>query len=101
MKVGDVRPGQILSGIVQRENVTIKSVSALGDNVIDIIYRRQDGSIGQQILMDINMTSIKEVGGAKYSFGCEATMFQKHPLRYLLADDPGTGHQRFQVHCQP
>lgn len=132
MNIGDIRPGQLLSGIIQGEVVTVKSVTPLGDEMIDIIYRRSDGSVGQQMLMPMNMSGIREVKDSKYTFGCDAstfqivseanrirmaylfdpyiavhtssieplphqitavyeTMLQKHPLRYVLADDPGAG----------
>lgn len=132
MRIDELKAGQVLSGIVPGQNVTVIAATPLGNNVMDVTYRLADGSVANQLLFESNMSGVRLVSGSKYTFGCEASRFQlvaeanrirlaylfdpyiavhtssieplphqitavyehmlnKHPLRYVLADDPGAG----------
>ena len=130
MKFSDIKGGQILQGIVN-EPVTVISVSLYGESACQLVYRKSDGSINEEILYSGDNIEVVE-SSSKRSYSADGDIFKlvaeakrikqaylfdpyfavhssaieplphqisavyekmlpKHPLRYVLADDPGAG----------
>ena len=45
-----IKPGEHLKGLIPGESVQIISIQTLGDEAIEVYYRKNDGSLGQQLL---------------------------------------------------
>lgn len=130
MRISDIKGGQILRGI-SAEPVVVISVSHYGEGACQIVYRKSDGSISEEILYSGDNIEIVEPS-SKRTYSADGDIFKlvaeakrisqaylfdpyyavhsssieplphqisavyekmlpKHPLRYVLADDPGAG----------
>lgn len=130
MKISDIKGGQILQGI-SSDPVTVISVSHYGEGACQLVYRKSDGTINEEILyLGDNIEVVEPSSSRTYSadgdifklvaeakrikqaylfdpyFAVHSSaieplphqisavyekMLPKHPLRYVLADDPGAG----------
>lgn len=133
MKLESIVKGLVVSGIVQSELVRVFSVDTLGDSSVSVVYKTDDGRLGERVLFrkDEPELSIASTGrpwsfdadGADFKLAAEAyrinlahlfdpmmavhtsnvaplphqitavyeSMLPRQPLRYVLADDPGSG----------
>lgn len=130
MRILDIKEGQILQG-VSDDPVTVISVSYYGEEACQLTYKKNDGSINEEILYTGENISVLEPS-SKRTYSADGDIFKlvaeakrirqaylfdpyyavhsssieplphqisavyeemlpKHPLRYVLADDPGAG----------
>jgi hypothetical protein len=50
MNLHDMKPGDRLEGFIPHESVQIISSQPYGDDAVELVYRKKDGSLGQQII---------------------------------------------------
>ncbi|MBP8988999.1 MAG: DUF3883 domain-containing protein [Clostridia bacterium] len=133
MRLADIQIGQVLSGIIPKEPVTVVQVRPFGPEAIELTYKKVDGSVHNELLYSDRESALQlEQSHTPWSFSGDGGLFKlvaeacrinlahlfdlhlavhtslieplphqitavyeemlnRHPLRYLLADDPGAG----------
>ncbi len=54
MKLEEIVKGALITGIAPGRTVRVVSVDSMGDNAITIVYRADDGSLGDRMLFRSN-----------------------------------------------
>jgi len=128
-----IRQGATLRGLVGPEPIAIMLVTRLTDDSVNVVYRTEEGSLGERIAFATDLPNIQAVeAGAAFSFDGDPAAFKlaaearrmrlahlfdpqaalgtsdvdpyphqlravyeemlpRHPLRFILGDDPGAG----------
>ena len=133
MEFNELKIGAAVAGIITGEAVTISGVTFYGNDAAEVIYKRNNGSVGSVLLYAADVQKLEIVTAPSgYTFACPPSEFRlvaearrisqaylydpymavhssaiqplphqitavyekmlpRHPLRYVLADDPGAG----------
>jgi superfamily II DNA or RNA helicase len=76
-RLDDLKPDAQVKGIVGREAVRIVSAEMLGDAACKVVYRGQDGVLGEQLLFRSSEADLELVsGGRKWSFAGSGDLFR-------------------------
>ena len=68
-RLEDLKPDALAKGLLASEVVPIVSAKMLGDAACRVVYRGQDGALGEQLLFRTSETTLELVsGGGKWSF---------------------------------
>ena len=68
-RLEQLKPDAMVQGLVGREAVRIVSAEMLGEAACKVVYRGQDGVLGEQLLFRSNEVDLELVGGGrKWSF---------------------------------
>ncbi len=97
-RLEDLKPDGLVQGLVGREAVRIVSADMLGDMACKVVFRGQDGVLGEQLVFRSNEADLELVGGGrKWSFsGSAAEAHLAMTTRFLDAQNAGspTAHTR-------
>jgi hypothetical protein len=61
-RLEQLRPDALVRGLVGREAVRIVSTELLGEAACKVVYRGQDGGLGEQLLFRSNEADLELVG---------------------------------------
>lgn len=76
-RLEDLKPDAQVRGLVGREAVRIVSAEMLGEAACKVVYRGQDGALGEQLLFRSNETVLELVGaGRKWGFSGSGDLFR-------------------------
>ena len=76
-RLEDLKPDAQVRGLVGREAVRIVSAEMLGDAACKVVYRGQDGMLGEQLLFRTSEAELELVGGGrKWSFAGSGDLFR-------------------------
>ena len=77
VRLEQLKPDAMVQGLVGREAVRIVSAEMLGDAACKVVYRGQDGVLGEQLLFRSNEADLELVGGGrKWSFAGSGDLFR-------------------------
>ncbi|MDR1893729.1 MAG: DEAD/DEAH box helicase, partial [Spirochaetales bacterium] len=77
MTLQDIRPAARIRGILSNEAVQVVSAQPLGDDAVDLVYRKNDGSLGQRFLYaDVLDTLSIEAGDLPWKFDANAAQYR-------------------------
>jgi hypothetical protein len=69
MQLEQLKPDAQVTGLLGREAVRIVSAEMLGEAACKVVYRGQDGALGEQLLFRSNEADLELLGGGrKWSF---------------------------------
>ena len=60
-----LRPGVRLRGVLPNQIVTLASVFAISDGVVEVSYRDEDGRLAERILTEVDAARLEVVGDAE------------------------------------
>jgi hypothetical protein len=73
MNLHDMKPGDRLEGFIPHESVQIISSQPYGDDAVELVYRKKDGSLGQQIIYAADSDKISvETSDLLWKFDADA-----------------------------
>lgn len=73
MQISDIKPGERISGIVGGELIYIICVRPFGQDAVELIYRKNDSSLGQQLLYADDLDDISiEANQLQWQFDVDA-----------------------------
>ena len=76
-RLEDLKPDAQVRGLVGREAVRIVSAEMLGEAACKVVYRGQDGALGEQLLFRTSEADLELVsGGRKWSFSGSGDLFR-------------------------
>jgi superfamily II DNA or RNA helicase len=76
-RLEDLKPDALVQGLVGREAVRIVSAEMLGDMACKVVYRGQDGALGEQLVFRSNEADLELAGGGrKWSFAGNGDLFR-------------------------
>jgi len=76
-RLEDLKPDALVQGLLGKEAIRIVSAQMMGDAACQVVFRRQDGGIGDTILFRSNEEALELVaGGRKWSFGGNGDLFR-------------------------
>ena len=76
-RLEDLKPEGLVQGLVGREAVRIVSAEMLGAAACKVVYRGQDGALGEQLLFRSNEADLEVVGGGrKWTFAGSGDLFR-------------------------
>lgn len=85
MKLGDIKQGERISGIVANELVHVVAVHPFGEDAIELIYRKNDGSLGQQLLYADAIDNISVASNQlQWQFDANANQFRLASEAYRI-----------------
>jgi superfamily II DNA or RNA helicase len=58
IKLQDIKPGIRLMGILPGETIDVIAATPFGDDAVELVYRKTDGALGQQVLFADGMESV-------------------------------------------
>ena len=90
-RLEDLKPEALVQGLVGREAVRVVTAEMLGEAACKVVYRSQDGALGEQLLFCSNEAELELVGsGRKWSFEGSGDLLPviQHNMRPCLADIP-------------
>jgi hypothetical protein len=64
-RLEDLKPEALVQDLVGREAVRIVSAEMLGEAACKVVYRGQDGALGEQLLFRSNEADLQLVGGGR------------------------------------
>ncbi|MDR1785944.1 MAG: DEAD/DEAH box helicase, partial [Spirochaetaceae bacterium] len=88
INLDDIKTGARLKGILPGETIQVVSAQPFGEEAIDLVYRKNDGSLGQQLLYADALSSISiEVDELPWKFDADAaqTRLASEAYRIRLA----------------
>ena len=72
-----LKPEALVQGLVGREAVRVVTAEMLGEAACKVVYRSQDGALGEQLLFRSNEAELELVGGGrKWSFEGSGDLFR-------------------------
>ena len=78
-RLEDLKPDALAKGLLAGDVVRIVSAEMLGDAACRVVYRGQDGALGEQLLFRTSETTLELVsGGRKWSFAGDAFASAAH-----------------------
>ena len=76
-RLEQLKPDAMVQGLVGREVVRIVSAEMLGEAACKVVYRGQDGVLGEQLLFRSSEAELELVGGGrKWSFAGSGDLFR-------------------------
>jgi hypothetical protein len=76
-RLEDLKPDALVQGLVGREAVRIVTAEMLGDMACKLVYRGQDGALGEQLVFRTKEPDLELVsGGRKWSFEGNGDLFR-------------------------
>ena len=76
-RLEDLKPDALAKGLLASEVVRIVSAEMLGDAACRVVYRGQDGALGEQLLFRTSEATLELVsGGRKWSFAGDGDRFR-------------------------
>jgi superfamily II DNA or RNA helicase len=85
MTIQDIKPSARIRGILPNEAVQVVSAQSMGDDAIDLVYRKNDGSLGQQLLYaDVLDTLSIETGDLPWKFDADAAQVRLTSEAYRI-----------------
>ena len=76
-RLEDLKPEALVQGLVGREAVRMVTAEMLGEAACKVVYRSQDGALGEQLLFRSNEAELELVGsGRKWSFEGSGDLFR-------------------------
>ena len=76
-RLEDLKPDALVQGLVGREAVRVVTAEMLGEAACKVVYRSQDGALGEQLLFRSNEAELELVGGGrKWSFEGSGDLFR-------------------------
>ncbi|MDR2742432.1 MAG: hypothetical protein LBB98_09815, partial [Treponema sp.] len=73
MILQDIKQGDRLKGLIPNETVQIVSIQPFGEDAIELIYRKNDGSLGQQVLYANDLSTVSpDTGELLWQFDADA-----------------------------
>jgi len=85
MNFQTIKPGDRLRGLIPGETIQIISTQAVGDDAIEVYYRKNDGSLGQQLLYADAITSLSiETDKIPWKFDADAAQVRLTSEAYRI-----------------
>ena len=77
VKLADIKQGQLLTGVVSKEAVTVVAANPVGEDALTLVYRSSDGSLGERMLTgaDAGGLAIATIG-RHWAFDADGTDFK-------------------------
>ena len=76
-RLEDLKPEALVQGLVGREAVRVVTAEMLGEAACKVVYRSQEGALGEQLLFRSNEAELELVGGGrKWSFEGSGDLFR-------------------------
>ncbi|MDR0399375.1 MAG: helicase SNF2, partial [Treponema sp.] len=73
MILQDIKRGERLKGLIPNEIIQVVSVQPFGEDAVELIYRKNDGSLGQQIVYTNDSSTISpDTGELLWQFDADA-----------------------------
>ena len=85
MKLEEIAKGALISGIEPGKVARVVSVDALGDSAITVVYRTDDGRLGERVLFRTNESELKiATEGRPWSFDADGESFKLAAEAYRI-----------------
>jgi hypothetical protein len=85
MNLSSAKPGIRLKGLTPGEAVQIITTQAIGDNALELVFRKKDGSLGQQLIYaDVLDSMSLETGELPWKFDADAAQVRLASEAYRI-----------------